>query len=46
MGWRVHLGLTFKNITADIRRLNNDEQDQHRPEFLALSPRAKAPTLE
>ncbi|UYV38393.1 glutathione S-transferase family protein [Rhodobacteraceae bacterium D3-12] len=45
-GWRVHLGLTFKNLAADIRRLSNDDKDQLRPEFLAISPRAKAPVLE
>lgn len=45
-GWRVHLGLTFKNLTADIRRLSNADKDQFRPEFLAKSPRSKAPVLE
>lgn len=45
-GWRVHLGLTFKNLDAEIRTLSNADKDQLLPEFLAISPRAKAPVLE
>lgn len=45
-GWRVHLGLAFKGITPEIRRMSNDDKDQHQPEFLALNPRGTAPVLE
>lgn len=45
-GWRVHLGLAFKGVAHEIRRMSNDNKDQHQPEFLVLNPRGTAPVLE
>ncbi|MFS2316393.1 glutathione S-transferase family protein [Maricaulis sp. D1M11] len=44
-GWRVHLGLVFKGLSADVKYLSASDKDHHKPDFLALNPRAKTPVL-
>lgn len=45
-GWRVHLGLVFKGLPADVKYLSASDQDHRKPGFLAMNPRAKIPVLE
>lgn len=45
-GWRVLLGLAFKGLDFDTRLMSAADKDHHKPQFLALNPRATAPVLE
>lgn len=45
-GWRVLMGLAFKQLDFEIRLMSASDKDHHTPEFLALNPRATAPVLE
>lgn len=45
-GWRVLLGLAFKGLEAEVRFMSVSDKDHHKPEFLALNPRATAPVLQ
>jgi len=45
-GSRVLLGLSFKCLDFETRMMSVSDKDHHKPEFLALNPRATAPVLE
>ncbi|MBO6504507.1 MAG: glutathione S-transferase family protein [Kordiimonadaceae bacterium] len=43
--WRVMLALGLKGLDYQAKRLVFDEGDTQKPEYLALNPRGKVPTL-
>lgn len=43
--WRVLLALEFKKASYTATRLNFSEGENQKPEYLALNPRGKVPTL-
>jgi glutathione S-transferase len=43
--WKVWLTLEHKQLPYELRLLSFDQGDTEKPEFLALSPRGKVPTL-
>lgn len=43
--WRVMLALGLKGLDYEAKRLVFDEGDTQKPEYLALNPRGKVPTL-
>jgi glutathione S-transferase len=44
-GWRVWLALEHKGIPYELRMLSFDQGDLKKPEFLALNPRGRVPTI-
>lgn len=45
-GWRVLMGLIFKDLKPDIRFMSLSDADHFTPEFRALNPRSTVPVLE
>jgi len=45
-GWRVLLGLAFKELPATVKMHNTSNGDLKTEDFLALNPRSKIPVLE
>ncbi len=45
-GWRVLLGLAFKNLEYDVRYVQVSKQEQRSAEFLKLNPRGTVPVLQ
>lgn len=43
--WRVWLALEFKGLAYDFKLMSFDAGDLKRPEFLALNPRGRVPTI-
>ncbi len=43
--WRVWLALEFKGLAYDFKLMSFDAGDLKRPEFLALNPRGRVPTV-
>jgi maleylpyruvate isomerase len=45
-GWRVLLGLTFKDIAHEVKYLQLSKAEHKSAAFLAINPRGKVPVLE
>ncbi|WP_108882233.1 glutathione S-transferase N-terminal domain-containing protein [Anderseniella sp. Alg231-50] len=45
-GWRVLLGLAFKDLSWDTNYLSLADRDHRKPEFLSLNPRHTVPVVE
>ncbi len=43
--WRIHLALEHKKVPYELRMLSFSAGDLRKPEFLALNPRHKVPTI-
>src|SRR4051812_11271296 len=43
--WRVWLALEHKGLAYEAKRLSFDKHEPRTPEFLALNPRGKIPTI-
>jgi glutathione S-transferase len=44
--WRVHLALEYKGIDYTLRTLSFDAKDTRKPEFVAMNPRHRVPTID
>lgn len=43
--WRVWLALEYKQVAYDLVMLSFSEREMSKPEFLAINPRGKVPTI-
>lgn len=43
--WRVWLALEYKAIPYELKMLSFSDRDMSKPEFLAINPRGKVPTI-